>query len=693
MRISLVSLCHMATADLPVHCLLDDFAGKWTFHLGEVAKVGAQTSQVPDFSKHMGQSYCGRVSPNTNQQNLDLLEDPASHVSPVTHLEAELTMHQDTSEIDGVSAHPLQVVSKDGRGSWTSVYDEGFEARVPHGDGHVNLFAFARYECAPGSGHCGRSGDMETEHGKLEGYFSTCGQTHVGWYTQLDQGGQIAGYGCWYGEKVDTDARDLATSFVALMPQQPPTPSLLESNTKHTNRNRAKTRSRVVYHRSNFQAGKLPKDMQSLLNNAAEDLNSVKRNRNLRAKKGSRAAISAGGALFQSAAQSADDKSEACNIDTIAGGENAGVLKNLPKDFDLRDQFKGQWNQEIQDQGECGSCYAVAETYALQSRINLETCRMGKCANIRLSTQSNLDCGYYTQSCEGGFPFLVARNAHDFGVPLDKCNHYSGVEGTPGTTCPAHCYSNHSELWFTKDYGYVGGFYGKCSETRLMQTIFKNGPTAVAFQVPDSLGYVMDDSVQPGGSRTFWHSRAHNDTTSVEVHFSAPKEILAQVKLAVAGSSFAQVGSNSGLAGCLGQYLSPSLEQTGEDGVIVVDGRKLDTNFSDTFKSCLTGGRGSFLQTAGSYSASDIKVQHLADLSRNSWEYTDHAVVAVGWGEKNSVPYWVIRNSWGRYFGDEGYVLIRRGQNDMGIESQAVFSAPDFSRGAGLAFAQSLKAQ
>ena len=44
-----------------------------------------------------------------------------------------------------------------------------------------------------------------------------------------------------------------------------------------------------------------------------------------------------------------------------------------------------------------------------------------------------------------------------------------------------------------------------------------------------------------------------------------------------------------------------------------------------------------------------------------------HAVVIVGYGTENDVDYWLVKNSWGKLWGDKGLVKIHRGVGMCGI--------------------------
>lgn len=56
--------------------------------------------------------------------------------------------------------------------------------------------------------------------------------------------------------------------------------------------------------------------------------------------------------------------------------------------------------------------------------------------------------------------------------------------------------------------------------------------------------------------------------------------------------------------------------------------------------------------------------------------YVDHAVNAVGYGQESLLIYWIDRNSWGRTWGEHGYISILKGMNLCGISTHLTFPIP-----------------
>ena len=53
----------------------------------------------------------------------------------------------------------------------------------------------------------------------------------------------------------------------------------------------------------------------------------------------------------------------------------------------------------------------------------------------------------------------------------------------------------------------------------------------------------------------------------------------------------------------------------------------------------------------------------------------DHGVLAVGYGTLGDTDYWIVKNSWGTFWGDSGFILIEKGSDISGGECGILLSA------------------
>jgi len=80
--------------------------------------------------------------------------------------------------------------------------------------------------------------------------------------------------------------------------------------------------------------------------------------------------------------------------------------------------------------------------------------------------------------------------------------------------------------------------------------------------------------------------------------------------------------------------------------------------------------------THGTYAVGDIVTTSLPE--SGEWDL-DHVVSIAGWGydEDKKMEYWVVRNSWGTFWGDQGWFKVALGNNTIGIETECNWAVMD----------------
>uniref|UniRef100_A0A8D2GXF9 Cathepsin S n=1 Tax=Urocitellus parryii TaxID=9999 RepID=A0A8D2GXF9_UROPR len=72
------------------------------------------------------------------------------------------------------------------------------------------------------------------------------------------------------------------------------------------------------------------------------------------------------------------------------------------------------------------------------------------------------------------------------------------------------------------------------------------------------------------------------------------------------------------------------------------------------------------LKTSLSYAITFFCVYYDSSCTQN----VNHGVLVVGYGNSNGKDYWLVKNSWGLHFGEEGYIrMARNSKNHCGIAS------------------------
>jgi cathepsin C len=423
------ALLGVVLADLPVHCLRSDVAGDWVFRLGALSAT---------------RTSCGHERPDVeSKEPRDLLEG-----SPV-HKQVTLT----TSN----------TVRGDGEGTWTMIYDEGFEVRV---DGMV-FFAFSYFDL---------DGTQNTTH---------CDRTLRGWYREGDR------YGCYQGERVGGVVRkEAAPRRVSLLEvsseaHRPLSMQFFQRTAATINARGGRTWRAKAYSRF---AGKSLSDLNRFagLPRPLPRLELIETDQDEVACSPEIQHAKPGSLLPHLMLRGLPKKP--CNHpakhDEAMDKELAEVQARLPKEFSWTDVNGTDYVGPVIDQSDCGSCYIVSTTRMMSSRHRIAQ----RDASLPdFSAAFPLQCSEYNQGCKGGYAFLASKWAEDVGLLPEQCAPYK----TDGT-CEVQCDVAKQQKWRATEYNYIGGYYGATNAAKMMQELHDHGPVVVSFEPSDEFMYYAD---------------------------------------------------------------------------------------------------------------------------------------------------------------------------------------------------------
>lgn len=131
---------------------------------------------------------------------------------------------------------------------------------------------------------------------------------------------------------------------------------------------------------------------------------------------------------------------------------------------------------KIEDQGECGSCWAFAASGLLADRFCIHT---DGAINQRLSPQEMINCNYENFGCDGGYlmtsiDYLMAEGA----VPRE-CAPYEGMTGT----CTYRCSDPLNFNKYDKYYCKPGTLTIATTYLEIKEELLKRGPLMLGLEI------------------------------------------------------------------------------------------------------------------------------------------------------------------------------------------------------------------
>ncbi|KAL8449023.1 hypothetical protein Emed_003375 [Eimeria media] len=700
--VSLTDLQHLALqgadADLPIHATIKDVKGSWTFYLTPPV-IGAVKS-------------CGSGSPNRNTENLlpsvaDQEEYLKSHGGVASTLELQLgddsVPFSEVRDLSG-NAHRgswttlavRNAKTNEVVGGWTTVYDEGFEVMLRD---KTRLMAFMKYtknELCPEA----HDGDLEDRNGRTACYETDANKTQLGWYTATAEDGSVKS-GCFFAEKKVIPSQGAAPASLVYVRQRVSEggADALTSVTSTTSGFSYYLSKEFVDHHngklnSTWKATYNPAFIQqhhTVLSSLIKDFGFSKYNsvggfeampsflQGQQTASGTVASqlyacpcrpgeivqdtrvdedsdpfeVLSPLSMLQSTSSTVSVKKHhhqesiepvAASMEQQEAAASANQSSSLPKAFAWPNPFTdSSFEEQTTNQGGCGSCYAIAAVYALEKRFDIAASRL-------LGRETSVFSGLQqTQPVQSW---------------LEKSNHRL----SPQSVLSCSFYNQ----------GCNGGFPYLVGKHAAELGVLEEG----------CMPYAASDELRCPSSS---HEKNDAADSSSAAFLTTTSE---------AGTCYA--GERRWFAKDYG-YVGGCYECghcAGEENI------KAEIYANGPVTAAFDAPASLFSYESGVYDTEDSPHARVCDTPGNTgapnglngWEFTNHAVNIVGWGETEATAdapaqkYWIVRNTWGSKWGNHGYFLLARGKNAGGIESQVSFIDPDFSRGMGRSLLEQIKA-
>jgi cathepsin C len=417
---SLAAFAGRVAGDLPVHCLRHQVEGEWDFFMSETSNR---------------RSSCGHAHPDT-EEDQPLRDVMKSAESKRFELQS-----------------PNLVKTKEGqRGTWTMVYDEGFEVKV----GEHTYFAFSNFTFQR---------DPVTHEKKN---MSHCGDTMVGWFHNAER----TQFGCYHASKVVAEAP-------VPLPQKSAAHTVVQDKTM-THTVMAQKVAKLNKKLSMLEMGWKARVVKKWIGKTVREINDY-------------------AGIRRSAP--AKELHRDMMLQANAGHKRHSFLQRsraakLPKEWDWSNAQDGMdWLEPVMDQSDCGSCYAASTMRMLSTRHKI---KQNNNSLLPWSINMPLFCGEYNQGCKGGYPFLMSKWSSDVGLVPATCMRYN----TAGS-CKLECDLDKIEgkRYRANNYRYVGSFYGNSSTEMIMEELVENGPMVVSFEPAEDFMYYSDGIYKSEGLR------------------------------------------------------------------------------------------------------------------------------------------------------------------------------------------------